>query len=81
MSELKSFIVLYGGKFIRAYKESEADKVIAHHKYKRCLAMARICERKRIDAANYRIPREKWEFYDKWQKRWMELAEKFKEVK
>ena len=29
MSELKSFIVLYGGKFIRAYKESEADKVIA----------------------------------------------------
>ena len=29
MNELKSFIVLYGGKFIRAYKESEADKVIA----------------------------------------------------
>ena len=29
MSELKSFIVLYDGKFIRAYKESEADKVIA----------------------------------------------------
>lgn len=27
--ELKSFIVLYDGKFIRAYKESEADKVIA----------------------------------------------------
>ena len=29
MSELKSFIVLYDGKFIRAYEESEADKVIA----------------------------------------------------
>ena len=29
MSELKSFIVLYDGKFIRAYKESEADKAIA----------------------------------------------------
>jgi hypothetical protein len=28
MSELKSFIVLYDGKFIRAYDESEADKVI-----------------------------------------------------
>ena len=27
MSELKSFIVLYGGEFIRAYKESEVDKV------------------------------------------------------
>lgn len=29
MSELKSFIVLYDGKFIRAYEESEADKFIA----------------------------------------------------
>lgn len=28
MSELKSFIVLYDGKFIRAYEESEADAVI-----------------------------------------------------
>ena len=28
MSELKSFIVLYDGKFIRAYEEKEADKVI-----------------------------------------------------
>lgn len=27
--ELKSFIVLYNGKFIRAYNENEADKVIA----------------------------------------------------
>ena len=61
------------------YLKSEADKVIAHNKYKRCLAMARWCERKRIEAANYRIPREKWEFYDKWHKRWLELAEKFKE--
>lgn len=32
MSELKSFIVLYGGKFIRAYKESEADATIAELK-------------------------------------------------
>ena len=29
MSELKSFIVLYDGKFIRAYEEKEADNVIA----------------------------------------------------
>ena len=54
---------------------------LRHHKYKRCLAMARWCERKRMDAANYRIPRKKWEFYDKWHKRWLELAEKFKEEK
>jgi len=29
MTELNSFIVLYGGKFIRAYHENEVDKVIA----------------------------------------------------
>ena len=43
--------------------------------------MAKWCELKRIDAANYRIPREKWELYEKWHKRWLELAEKFKEAK
>lgn len=32
MSELKSFIVLYDGKFIRAYEEKGADKVIAELK-------------------------------------------------
>ena len=69
------------GAFVDGYHKSEADKVIAHHKYKRCLAMARWCKRKRIDAADYRIPRGKWEFYDKWHKRWRELAEKFKEEK
>ena len=34
MSELKSFIVLYDGKFIRAYEESEADNVIAEYQEK-----------------------------------------------
>ena len=29
------------------YPKSEADKVIAHHKYKRCLAMAEACIHKR----------------------------------
>ena len=53
---------------------------IAKQKYKRCLAMAGWCERKRVDAA-YRIPREKWEFYEKWHKRWLELAEQLKEAK
>ena len=61
--------------------KSEADREIRHQKYNRCLAMAKCCKRKRIDAADYRIPRKKWEFYDKWYKRWIELAEKFKEAK
>lgn len=38
MNELKSFIVLYDGKFIRAYKESEADKVISELKQRLALA-------------------------------------------
>lgn len=54
---------------------------LRHHKYKRCLAMARWCKINRILAADYRIPREKWEFYDKWHRRWLELAEKIKEAK
>ena len=75
------------------YLKREADKVIAeldrvtdqkcdelrHSNYKRCLAMAKWCERKRIDAADYRIPREKWNFYDNWHTRWLEFAEKFKD--
>ena len=55
------------------------DKQLRHHKYKQCLAMTKWCERERIDAANYRIPRETWEFYDKWHRRWFKIAEKFKE--
>ena len=109
MSELKSFIVLYDGKFIRAYKESEADKVIEelkehvkslildnylkdkeirHHKFKRCLAMAKWCFTK----SNYHFVlarhgedakknSRKSELYAKWHKRWLELADKFKEDK
>lgn len=49
------------------------------NKYKRCLAMAKVCKLKRFDAADYRIPRQKWDFYDKWLKRWLEIAERFKE--
>ena len=76
MSELKSFIVLYDGKFIRAYKESEADKVIARNKYKRCLAMAKLCHWK---MGVFIYKEEKNEFYYRWYKRWLAIAEKFKD--
>ena len=52
---------------------------LSHNKYKRCLAMAMCCRLKRVDAADYRIPIKKWEFYEKWRQRWMELAEQFKD--
>lgn len=54
-----------------------AVKIIRHHKYKRCLAMAMWCE----SEMNYwydstmreQCPR--FKFYEKWYKRWLELAE------
>lgn len=55
------------------YLKSEADKVIAHQKYKRCLAMVKWCEE--VDlfggyTSNY---------WMRWRNKWLELAEKFKE--
>ena len=59
------------------YPKSEADKVIAHHKYKRCLAMAEACIHKRWRTE---------EGFDyarstRHMKKWLEIAEKFKEAK
>lgn len=95
MSELKT----YGmndpevGDEYEMYKVSNVDDVIAHHKYKRCLAMAMWCKSKSeiynefaADASEY-MPsyearfRRKAVLYQKWAMRWMELVEKFKEAK
>lgn len=56
-----------------------ARKVIAHHKYKRCLAMAKWCRVSArfdgsLDAFKYR------DWYWKWFKRWLKIAEQFKEA-
>lgn len=65
------------------YLKREADKVIAHHKYKRCLWLARWCASRSfcwlLDPANDELHRS--DFYDKWKLRWLELADKFKEAK
>ena len=84
MSELKSEKFyrqnMFGKIFTReVYEKSEADKVIARHKRKRCLAMAWWC------SAELGMLVSTWEskikHYKKWHKRWLELAEKFKEAK
>ena len=49
-----------------------------HNKYKRCLAMAKWCGEKWADIAT---PYGKSVWYNKWQKRWLSLANKFKEAK
>lgn len=54
MSELKSFIVLYDGKFIRAYEEKEADKAIAdlEESHKKEVGQLLILNREQANAAN-----------------------------
>lgn len=60
-------------------------KLIAHHKYKRCMAMAKWCEIgaqfqhnivMQFDNPFY-IKRAEW--LEKWRNRWRKLAEQFKE--
>lgn len=46
-------------------------QIVRHHKYKRCLAMAKICENKLGT-----VVKPGW--WDKWRRRWLELAERFK---
>ena len=84
MSKLKAYkgdvtIPVYGTiADAEVYLKYEADKVIAHHKYKRCLAMAKWCYAKWDDTAT-KYYKSVW--YRKWEVKWLELAEKFKEVK
>lgn len=67
--------------------KSEVDAYIRHHKYKRCLAMAKLCESRltyyiascnRYDIGY--VNKKSKHFYE-WKYRWLELAEKFKEAK
>ena len=73
-----------------AYREIERDnKQIRHQKYKRCLAQVEncrtssvyffhLCEREKDEgkAAEYRRVSD---WFDKWEERWLELAERFKD--
>jgi hypothetical protein len=97
MSELKVYHhELRHNEYEEFYLKYEADKVIAelkesvkglildnylkdketrHNKYKRCLAMARCCNR--MFSSTFGKER----YWQKWNRRWLELAEKFKETK
>ena len=62
------------------HKIMKQDAEIRHHKYKRCLAMAKWCRlRGRLFGACGLYEKELWAL--KWHKRWLELAERFKEAK
>ena len=51
-------------------------KIVRHHKYKRCLAMAKICECRTAYTCGRRLRHNLI-----WCDRWLELAKQFKEAK
>lgn len=69
---------------------AEKDKELCRHKYRRCLAMARWCysmDCRMLNEAsdNGTYFKESWcwkraSWYGKWKRKWLELAEKFKEA-
>ena len=96
MSELKAFDITVAEegyfegivKYRRAvYDKSEADKVIAHNKFKRCLAMANMCQEAICYWDNVKYTYFKGEaycfrklnHYGRWGQIWLAISEKFKE--
>jgi hypothetical protein len=85
IAELKDKLDLYK----RGWEEN--DKVNAylyvqlrHQKYKRCLGLAAVCFEKSYSTTLVKYDKNSdclRNFYDWWGKRWLELAEKFKEAK
>jgi hypothetical protein len=72
------------------YKDlSMMAKDVEHQKFKRCLAMAMMCEERHYyltSLENYQLTDKEYQqvigdYWDRWHKRWLELAEKFKEAK
>lgn len=56
------------------------ERVIRRQKYKRCLVMAKWCnERYILDDCLYDLG--KTRFYERWENRWLNIAEQFKEAK
>ena len=64
----------------RAQLNIKQEESIRHQKYKRCLAMAKWCKSMMVFNDRYGTMT-KWLHYNRWHKRWLELAEKFKEAK
>ena len=71
-------------------------KIVRHQKYKRCLVMAEQCKESLRLMRVYGVTNDYWnlepkhdaeyfrkkgDFYSTWRKRWIKIAEQFKEVK
>lgn len=72
-----------GADYVYRFIQGLQERVILekkrnmHQKYKRCLAMAMWCDAE-ADVADADGDYDDMKWYQKWHKRWLELAEKFK---
>lgn len=57
------------------------EQALRHQKYKRCLAMAMWCDSENYTACWYHENSERCEWTEKWRKRWLKIANQFKETK
>ena len=78
MDEVLEKVVVYGEGFVPVEYAMKLVAEIRHSKYKRCLAMAKWCESENYTACWYHENSERCEWTERWHKRWLELAEKFK---
>ena len=89
-TEVKELLCIIRDKennFNRAFDSEE--KEIRHQKYKRCLDKADLCEARYDEedakvngcGASWEYTSKEMKYWERWHKRWLELAEKFKEAK
>ena len=75
MNEVIQNTLIYGNSFVPVEHAMRLVSELRHHKYKRCLAMAKLCQWK---MGVFIYKKEKSNFYHRWHKRWIAIAEKFK---
>ena len=87
-TEVKELLCLIRDKennFNRAFDSEE--KELRRHKYKRCLAMAEMCNARYYEedakvngcGASWEYISKEMKYWDRWRWRWLKIAEQFKE--
>ena len=87
MKKLKAQTIYCGGnKTLHVYMKDEADAVIVHHKYKRCLDKVKWCDER---ISRYTLQQDiqgiSWQkeikFYRRLKDKFIEISKQFKEPK
>ena len=78
MIELKAYHCNeWHNEYTEFYLKSEADEVIRHQKYKRCLII--VANIKAAMDNGFCVSGEYLDWLNKWYERWLKIAEQFKE--